>query len=829
MGLDSFQLADVLGKFVARSGYTAGQLARLSSIPKPTIVNWLEGRVKRPRTREDLLRLAVVLHLDRAELSELLVSAGHPDVDVLERSARQTNDTEALALLRPWLSTAVSPHSPAPQPAPFQVMADLPTFVGREEEIAQLRARLSEPTHPTLYAIHGMGGVGKTALAVKMAYLMRGNFPDGVLWARVNLSDTLSILGTFASAYQLDVSQYSDLHSRSRVVRDLLGRKRALIILDGAERSEQIAPLLPPTGGCAVIVTTRRQDLSVLRGAYRLHLSPFSPQTGEALALFARVLGNGRVQAEKHLFTQLAQLLGYLPLAIDIAAARLAYEPGWSTAEFLTQLQQTNQRLHELAFDQQSVRLSFETSYAALSPEEQHCFAALSVFVGEDFSEAAAAAVTQVSRAEMRRMLHHFYALSLVQTGRPALAGQPARYRLHQLLRDFAREKLVDDTAVTQRMIAYYTQFADTHARHYPLLEMEKEHIETAVNWAMASGMADACIQGIQALYHFWESRGLYKTAESLLAPAQSLVPPEDTANRMKLHHYMGRVTMRLGEYIEAETQFEQALELARQLEDEGHLSHILRTLGVLAARRGDYGLAEAYYKEGLLLARTLGMGSDVSQFLRGLGVQAYMRGDFARAEAFYEEGLGLMEMEAADGAEQAHAAAMLWGLGVLAEEQGDFHQALLYFSEALILARQTGHLEREILLLRSLGRVYQALDLGKQAYAVLQEAFQLASDIGHRWYVARTLADLGRCELALGEWDTAVDTFTDLYTQARILQSQEMIADALFGLAQIAAHHQDWQKARQKAAQALDTYIAIGHHEVQRVQAWLKGLPVEG
>jgi predicted ATPase len=447
---------------VARSGYTAGQLARLSSIPKPTIVNWLEGRVKRPRTREDLLRLAVVLHLDRAELSELLVSAGHPDVDVLERSARQTNDTEALALLRPWLSTAVSPHSPAPQPAPFQVMADLPTFVGREEEIAQLRARLSEPTHPTLYAIHGMGGVGKTALAVKMAYLMRGNFPDGVLWARVNLSDTLSILGTFASAYQLDVSQYSDLHSRSRVVRDLLGRKRALIILDGAERSEQIAPLLPPTGGCAVIVTTRRQDLSVLRGAYRLHLSPFSPQTGEALALFARVLGNGRVQAEKHLFTQLAQLLGYLPLAIDIAAARLAYEPGWSTAEFLTQLQQTNQRLHELAFDQQSVRLSFETSYAALSPEEQHCFAALSVFVGEDFSEAAAAAVTQVSRAEMRRMLHHFYALSLVQTGRPALAGQPARYRLHQLLRDFAREKLVDDTAVTQRMIAYYTQFADT-------------------------------------------------------------------------------------------------------------------------------------------------------------------------------------------------------------------------------------------------------------------------------------------------------------------------------------------------------------------------------
>lgn len=816
-----FQLADLLSQYIKRSGYTPGQLAKLSGVPKPTIVNWTEGRVRRPRVLADLMRLTAVLHLSEHEASQLLQSAGHPTIAELRRDLEQVPDDTLAKLVAHWEEpgeTAVEVLTP------FQAMAHLPYFVGRDELLAQLSKALLAGEHAAIYSIQGMGGVGKTALAAHLAYHLRDYFPDGVLWARVDTSDTMSILSTFASAYNLDVRRYGDVDSRSRIVRELLAPKRALLVLDNAQSSEQVKPLLPPTGSCAVLVTTRRHDLAVTRGATRLVLGPFDSDGTESLALFSQVVGAKRVAVERPLFSELANLLGHLPLAVAIAAGRLAYEPGWSTAEFVQRVRQEQRRLTELESEDQSVQLSFNASFQHLLPQQQQFFAALSVFAGDDFSSEAAAAVSGVAHDVAQDFLRKLFALSLVQAGRETAAPQPNRYRLHLLLRDYAGQQLGEGTAVQRRFITYFVNYTQQHNHDFTLLDIEQKNILTALQ--LAEGLAPTAefVVGVLAFYLFWEEKGLYEIADEYLSRAEA-VGSDDWLLQLQLHHYRGRLAQRQGEYIEAEAQLEAALELARALGAEEELSHLLRALGVLAARRGDYVLADAYYKEGLELAKTLGHGGIVSNFLRGLGVQAYMRGDFARAEAFYEEGLALIGMLDEEAPDAKGEGGMLWGLGVLAQEQGDLTGAENYYEQSLALARQLGQQERAILLLRMLADVAVAQNGSARAAAYWQEALTLAQDIGHRWQVARVLSEWGEFQIQAGETAVAHQTFQELFRLARILQSQELVAVALFGLARETAARGNLDAAKEHGRESLDTFTAMGHAKVQEVKEWLAAL----
>ncbi|VAW33054.1 hypothetical protein MNBD_CHLOROFLEXI01-489, partial [hydrothermal vent metagenome] len=823
-----FQLADLLTQFIKRSGYTSGQLAKLSGVPKPTIVNWMEGRVRRPRTLNDLVRLTAVLHLSEAEASQLLQSAGHPTIAELRLDLQQMPDETLAKLINHW---ETKPSTTANKPAPFQAMAHLPYFVGRWELLEKLRTMLLAGDHATIYSIQGMGGVGKTALAAHLAYQLRSHFPDGVLWARVDTSDTMSILSTFASAYGLDVRQYGDLGSRSRIVRELLANKRALIVLDNAQSSEQVKPLLPPTGACAVLVTTRRQDLAVMRGASRFMLGPFDPKGKESLLLFGQVLGDDRVAEERPLFVELANLLGHLPLAVDIAAGRLAYEPGWTTTDFLQRVRQEQRRLVELESEDQSVRLSFNTSFQHLTEDQQQFFAALAVFAGDDFSSEAAAAVADMSHELGQDYLRKLYALSLLQAGRETAVDQPNRYRLHLLLRDYAGEQLGDETAVQQRLIYYFAAFVPAHSHDFATLDLEQKNVLTALQLARALGQTSDFVTGVLAIYLFWEAKGLYGLAADYLRKMETACPLEgagavspqtDPMIRLKFHHYRGRLAQRLGEYIEAEARYETALALARTLQTEAHLSHLLRALGVLAARRGDYVLADSYYKEGLALAKALGHGGIVSNFLRGLGVQAYMRGDFAQAEAFYEEGLALIGMLDEKAPDAKGEGGMLWGLGVLAQEQGNLTQAQQYFEQSLALARQVGQQKRVILLLRMLAEIAVVQNLPKLAEDYWQEALLLAQDIGHRWQEARVLSEWGEYQIEVGQTAVAHETFQQLFRLARILQSRELVATALFGLARETAVRGDLELAKERGWESLDVFTAMGHIKMQEVKDWL-------
>lgn len=378
-------LSDVLREFLQQNKTGTTRLATLSGVPRKTLNHWLSGQTLRPRHWQDVVRVAIALHLDEAQTDRLLLAAGHDRTQKLRARASENDLT--------LLSQIEGNRAPQAAPAPFRAPPDLPSFVGRSDELATLRAALVDQGHAAICGVRGMGGVGKTVLAVHLAYQLRDAFPQGVLWARLDVSDTLTVLASFADAFGVDVSQFRDVESRAAAVRGILAGKRVLLILDNAETSAQIRPLLPPShSGCAVLVTTRH-DLPALDGWTQLPLSAFADDSTTALQLFEQYLGAQRVRDHANLLSEIATLLGQLPLALSIVAGLLSWQFRTSAnagdgqvviRALLNDLRKENLRLSRLLRDDQSVRASFGLSYTRLSDALKLFFAQLSVFGGQD-------------------------------------------------------------------------------------------------------------------------------------------------------------------------------------------------------------------------------------------------------------------------------------------------------------------------------------------------------------------------------------------------------------------------------------------------------------
>lgn len=425
MAVKSDWFSDVLKLYNQRTGFTLAQLSRLSGIPKPTLANWISGRVRKPRQRSDVVRLAKALHLEDSEIIELLKAAGHAPINEEWNKQNQYEPTPELIQFE-----EKEGH------VPFQAIADLPYFVGREAELEALKEVLLDRHGSSILTLEGMPGVGKTALAARLAYQMRPFFPDGILWAQLNHSSPEDILSTFSAAYGVDIEDYTQTASRSRILREILADKCTLIILDDAWQLNQVLPLLPPTGDSRLVVTTPRRALLAALGAYRFHLRPF-PESGiDSLRLFTRLVGERITAANQQTFIELAHLLGHLPLALAIAANRLAFEPEWGVSEYLKQIQRPRQRLDLLVNESQSLQSAFSRSVQTLDWPEKRFFNSLAELNPAGFSMQAAATLNKLSTGQTQAHLRKLYHLFLVEM------NAPDRFYLPALVRDYARQAL---------------------------------------------------------------------------------------------------------------------------------------------------------------------------------------------------------------------------------------------------------------------------------------------------------------------------------------------------------------------------------------------------
>jgi hypothetical protein len=240
------------------------------------------------------------------------------------------------------------------------------------------------------------------------------------------------------------------LEARARLYRARLSDRRVLVVLDNAADETQVRPLLPGSAGCAVLVTSRRR-LAGLEGATTVDLDVMDPD--QAIELLGRVAGPQRVAAEPEAAAELARLCSYLPLAVRIAGARLAAKPHWRLAGYAARLQDERRRLSELRVGDLEVRASFMLSYQALSPDERHAFRLLGTLNGPDFAAWVAAALLDCGLQTAEDLIERLVDAQLVEATPEDPTGA-IRYRFHDLLRVFARERLREEEPATAQQAA---------------------------------------------------------------------------------------------------------------------------------------------------------------------------------------------------------------------------------------------------------------------------------------------------------------------------------------------------------------------------------------
>ncbi|OMI36047.1 AfsR/SARP family transcriptional regulator [Streptomyces sparsogenes] len=358
----------------------------------------------------------------------------------------------------PALAPAPSPRRPPAEaagpyhaPRAAQLPAEPADFTGRDTLVRRLTGRLAgapDPVPPVL-ALRGPGGVGKTALALRVAHAVRGHFPDGQLYADLlgqdpAPADPAAVLGAFLRALGIPAPAVPDgTPERAALYRSTLAGRRVLVLLDNARAGAQVRPLLPGAPGCAVLVTSRAR-LADLCGAHAVDLDVMSP--GEALVLFARVIGEERAAAEPEACRKAVAACGFLPLAVRIAAARLAARPAWTVAALAALLADERGRLDELRIGDLAVASCFASAYGRLAPEQARAFRLLALADGPELSATTAAALLGRDRRDpsVGALLESLVDSGLLES--PA----PGRYRYHELLRLYARHRAdVEDQPFT--------------------------------------------------------------------------------------------------------------------------------------------------------------------------------------------------------------------------------------------------------------------------------------------------------------------------------------------------------------------------------------------
>ncbi|MFC4033525.1 BTAD domain-containing putative transcriptional regulator [Streptomyces polygonati] len=686
-------------------------------------------------------------------------------------------------------SSAAPPTTPPPaaeepaagRPAPAQLPAEVPDFTGRVDALAALLRVIrpcpaaggeppaaasttpgtgsGSPT-PRIVVISGMGGVGKTALAVRAAHLAQPAFPDGQLYADLRgfgaggarrPGDLLArFLGALGQECQ-PLPEHPD--DRAVLLREALHGRRVLLVLDNAADAAQVVPLLPGCGDSAVIVTSRR-TLADLPGAVRLPLEPLNDD--EQRELLASVCGAHRVAAEPAAAAGVLAACGGLPLALRIAGARLAARPNWPLTALADRLEPTGDRLRALSAGGLAVEDTFAMSYVAMrdSPrpaerEAARAFRLLGLWPGYPLDPSPAAVLLDRAPATAAEdVLEALVDAHLLQT------PQPGRYTFHDLLGEYAATRAGHEIAPAERLRAlrrlvvwYEASVAatadvltpeghpipplderpavpaarfdgDESAMRWLVRELPavKEAIRVArthrwpdVAWRLAAGLFGYA----QA---FWWTGEWQRCLEEAMACAQE---NEDVLGQAWMHSRLGVAHGMVDRYDDcahhlliAQRYFEEAGDLRGQ-------AAMLTNLGGLHRGLGDYERALEYGRRSVALHLALGDVHRVATVLGNLGDAYLGAGDLAAAEGSYRQALAAWRERGS----VVHIARILTSLGETLHGLGRHQEAVAALEETLVLLDRLGDRATTADVLDILGRTHFAYGDPAVARACWEEA----------------------------------------------------------------------------------------------------------
>ncbi|GAA2668430.1 MULTISPECIES: helix-turn-helix domain-containing protein [Actinosynnema] len=655
------------------------------------------------------------------------------------------------------------------RPLPPAELPPAPELVGQVGALAELDRLLqwarAQPG-PGVFAVDGPAGVGKTSLVLAWAHRVKAGFPDGVFFVDLQgytgnahplepdavLEDFLWTLGVRAEEVPTSLS------GRVGLWRSSLAGSRTLLVLDNARSPEQVRPLIPGARECLVLVTSRRRlsGLAIQDDARCLTLDVLDQREG--VELLERVVGTGRVAAEPEAAEAIVRRCGGLPLAVRVAAERVAAHPRLRLTDLAEGLSDVDGRLDLLSLrgGEDAVRAVLSWSYRSLTEPQARAFRLLALHPGPGFDVNTAAALCGLEARETRRILDALVTVHLVST------PQPGRFTQHDLLRSFGAELVrevpaAESSAAVRRVLDWYLHATYHHSRALAPTRQDPElapplpgvpPLGAEVDYGRALAWFGTELPALAACVQLAAERGFGEVAWKLpvglwnyllltkrwdtwiathttgLAAARALGDRLGTAwvlhNLANAHRELGKSELALAEFTEA-------LELRRRIGDATGQAWTLLGLGWTNLDLGHTRRAlELFSEAGTLFAR-LGYTAGEAVALALRGQVRHLHGEVDPALEDLGRALGLMRES---GDRHAEGFALLH-LGTVLQGQGRHAQALEHFAAALALQREIGDRAGQAETLQAAARSHQALGGRELAEQARQEAVAITEALG--------------------------------------------------------------------------------------------------
>ncbi len=739
------------------SSLTYRELAAKTGFSVTAIAEYFTARTLPPTGRFDaLLELLSATPAERRALAtarDRIEEANHQ-----AKSRRPASAPAAAAPRRAALSGEV----------PRQLPAAPRIFTGRARELAYLDATLEKQSQAggmlVISVIGGMGGIGKTWLALHWAHRHLNRFPDGQLYVNLRGFDPTGQPLTSATAVRgflealgvppaaIPVGQ----DAQAALYRSLAVGKRMLIVLDNARDTAQVAPLLPGGPLCTVLITSRRQlaGLIATHGAQSMTLDVLPGD--EARQLLARHLGRTRLAAEPGAASTLLSCCAGLPLALSIVAARAATHPHLSLTALAGELSDTTGRLDALdaGEPQADLRAVLSWSSSALSTDAARAFGLLGIAPGPDIALAAAASLLALPPATTRSLLRELDHARLIQR------HAPERYRMHDLLRLHAAEEArrhhtqSERMAALRRLVDFYvhTACAGTRLRAahgtVPLLGEPAPGCvahplptpDSALAWFDSEHASLLAAQQL-AQCHGWDTEACYlawaldpyhrrrarledqvTTWQRAVTCAHHL---HDQTIRAQAHQMLGDACAQLGRTTDALHHLSQALALAEHAQDIVGQGEIHHSLGGAWERHGDDRRALKHARQALVIFQALDDTFRQGRALNGVGWLQTRLGDYAEARANCQAALARLR-QVPSGKGRLGESHTLDSLGYIAYCLREYDQAVDYYHQALAICRAEGNSMLEADILHCLAETHLARRDPSEARDIWQQAREI-------------------------------------------------------------------------------------------------------
>ncbi|WP_128431704.1 AfsR/SARP family transcriptional regulator [Streptomyces cyaneus] len=701
------------------------------------------------------------------------------------------------------------PSAPVTEPPvlpvrPAQLPASVSDFTGRSAFVRELSEVLASASGTdgrvmAVSALAGIGGVGKTTLAVHVAHQARSAFPDGQLYvdlqgAGARAAEPETVLGSFLRALGTADSAIPDsLEERAALYRSVLDGRRVLVLLDNARDAAQVRPLLPGMEGCAALVTSRVRMVD-LAGAHLIDLDVMSPE--EALSLFTKIVGEERVASEREAALDVVAACGFLPLAIRIAASRLAARRTWTVSVLAAKLADERRRLDELQAGDLAVKATFELGYGALDAAQARAFRLLGLADGPDISLAAAAAVLDLPVEETEDLLESLVDTSLLES------AAPGRYRYHDLVRLYARACAERDEwppserdAALSRLLDFYLATAaggyaierpgdrlvdHLAATEYPGLTFEdRRH---AQDWLYSEAVCLlACVRQSTAPQQLRRAVDLLWLAIDLTESGANSKEYEATAASMRAAaHAAGDqraearalVTLANGHHLSgshfelADQEAADAVQLAEAAGDPLPRCWASNMLGIIALYQSRYEDGETHLTRAIESFRSCEDRPGEASALCNLSRIHLAIGHTASAVSLAEQGTAMYD----DMGHALKGANGRYALGLALTQSGQLDQAADRLEQALEVFQDSRQRLWEGMTLFRLAEVDLAARRPGQAAANAELALTVLRGIGGEWRRGNVLTVLGRALSGIGQtgraqvcWQEALEIFEEL------------------------------------------------------------------